>query len=286
MLGGLAVSSDVNREFFVPRELIARTGKAELVVGCMKGRAAVLKRLVNDGALWNRLFAREIEMYEHFQSFPPPVSVPKLLWASADDAVLVLEHVPGVALAHERYPRSPIDGAVLMRLLTELERLHSWETEYPRSLRAVDQFLEERICKAKQRGFISEVHVRRIGRIIADNSWKPEFNHGDLVLSNCLLADRRVTFVDWEFGDCYLPGYDLAMLWTLLGEQPAGRRRIEIALREVGDTRLQLFTVNQVLVLTRELKIYQELGAAATNRLGKLESDLSRVLRRLEQLAR
>ena len=65
--------------------------------------------------------------------------------------------------------------------------------------------------------------------------------------------------VDWEQAGLYLPGFDLAMLWTLAGARtPEVRPRID----DLVDARgiHAAFAVNLVAVVTRELRMHDDLG--------------------------
>ncbi len=53
-----------------------------------------------------------------------------------------------------------------------------------------------------------------------------QFCHGDALLSNILLSPTGPVLVDWEHAGWYLPGYDLATLWAVLGDAPVARRQI------------------------------------------------------------
>ncbi|MGF6888564.1 aminoglycoside phosphotransferase (APT) family kinase protein [Nocardia sp. GAS34] len=44
-----------------------------------------------------------------------------------------------------------------------------------------------------------------------------QFNHADLLPTNLMLLESVATVIDWEFAGLYLPGYDLALAYTLLG---------------------------------------------------------------------
>jgi hypothetical protein len=60
--------------------------------------------------------------------------------------------------------------------------------------------------------------------------------------------------VDWEHAGWYLPGYDLATLWTVLGDDPAARRQISQLAQAAGPAARDAFLVNLMLVLTREIR--------------------------------
>ena len=85
-----------------------------------------------------------------------------------------------------------------------------------------------------------------------------QFCHGDALLSNLLLSPAGPSLVDWEHAGWYLPGYDLAVLWSVLGDDPAARRQIsQQAQAGRPGRRGTRFLVNLMLVLTREIRTYE-----------------------------
>lgn len=84
-----------------------------------------------------------------------------------------------------------------------------------------------------------------------------QFCHGDALLSNILISPAGPVLVDWEHAGWYLPGYDLATLWTVLGDAPAARRQISQIAQSAGPASRDAFLVNLMLVLTREIRTYE-----------------------------
>ncbi len=84
-----------------------------------------------------------------------------------------------------------------------------------------------------------------------------QFCHGDALLSNILLSPTGPVLVDWEHAGWYLPGYDLATLWAVLGDAPVARRQISQLAQARGPAARDAFLVNLMLVLTREIRNYE-----------------------------
>lgn len=63
--------------------------------------------------------------------------------------------------------------------------------------------------------------------------------------------------VDWEHAGWYLPGYDLATLWAVLGNAPAARKQISQLAQAPGPAARDAFLINLMLVLTREIRMYE-----------------------------
>lgn len=84
-----------------------------------------------------------------------------------------------------------------------------------------------------------------------------QFCHGDALLSNILLSPAGPVLVDWEHAGWYLPGYDLATLWAVLGDAPLARRQISQLAQQAGPASRDAFLVNLMIVLTREIRTYE-----------------------------
>lgn len=84
-----------------------------------------------------------------------------------------------------------------------------------------------------------------------------QFCHGDALLSNILLSPAGPVLVDWEHAGWYLPGYDLATLWSALRDAPVARRQISQIAQSAGPASRDAFLVNLMLVLTREIRTYE-----------------------------
>ena len=85
-----------------------------------------------------------------------------------------------------------------------------------------------------------------------------QFCHGDALLSNILLSPAGPVLVDWEHAGWYLPGYDLATLWSVLGDAPVARRQISQLAQSAGPAARDAFLVNLMLVLTREIRTLRD----------------------------
>ena len=113
------------------------------------------------------------------------------------------------------------------------------------------------------------------------DSWQGtyEFNHGDLILKNVLATDNDLVFIDWEVAGLYLPGYDFALLWTILGCDRYARDRIIQTIEQKSLLAKLAFIINQVVIIARELKIHSQLQDQRTyiNRVTQLNLDLNDV---------
>lgn len=123
--------------------------------------------------------------------------------------------------------------------------------------------------------------------------------HGDPLPANLLLTDAvdaartgagpgqglRCALLDFEYTGLYVPGFDLAMLHTLLGATPTARARIRRVVAQAGIE--EAFLVNRAVVLTRELRIHRELdhGPLRRDRLALIEPQLAELHAELHALA-
>lgn len=91
--------------------------------------------------------------------------------------------------------------------------------------------------------------------------------------------------LDWEFTDLFLPGFDLALMHTVLVGTPYALRRIE---HIVADQNLAVpFAINLAIVLTREIRIHRQLpeGPLRETRLALIDTLWSHARDRLHSLA-
>lgn len=85
-----------------------------------------------------------------------------------------------------------------------------------------------------------------------------------------------LTLIDLEFLAPRLPGYDLAMLWNIVGPIPRLRSRVADRVG-TGQGLLTAFWLNVVLVLGREILSHRRCAPTALHRdrLARLLRDLS-----------
>jgi hypothetical protein len=268
---------------FRPGGLLAQTGKCVLLAGSLDGQAAVAKCLLDPDPYWRARFAAEISWYRVFEQHPPPVRVPRLLFADAAQALSVLQALDGEPLGRARYAARPLPPDRAVALLAELERLHSWRPAQPPSSSQIAADYREKFQGYLARGVIGADDYASLDRLLDMPGPAPEFSHGDMLLSNCLALDSGLALIDWEFAGYYLPGYDLALLWALLHADELARRQIIETARRHGLAAERAFLVNQMRVLAREIKIHRKEGhSSGDERLGRLEADRDAVRVRLQ----
>jgi aminoglycoside phosphotransferase (APT) family kinase protein len=264
---------------FQASSILARTGKCLLIRGTLAGIAAVAKCLVEPDAYWSTHFAKEIRWYRLFTQHTPPVAIPRLLFADEALGLSVLEFLEGQPLCRTRYATQPLPPRQIDTLVTELSRLHSWRVpQLPSSSELVADY-REKFRSYADRGFLSAADCSDLMQLLGRDQSDPEFNHGDLLLSNCLALGAGLALIDWEFAGYYLPGYDLALLWTLLQADSAARRCIIETVRRRGAAAERAFFINQMRVIVREIRIHQKEAGVAIHddRVRRLLADCDAV---------
>ncbi|MEU6556594.1 aminoglycoside phosphotransferase family protein [Streptomyces sp. NPDC046915] len=246
---------------FAPVQVLRRSGRSVLLVGTTGRSTAVAKCLLDLSPAWAERTRHEIAAYRSFVRHRPPIRVPKLIAADPDNCTLVIERMPGRVAALQRHPAEAPPRADIRAALAAICRLNTWRPpadtfgkplEYP-----------ARIARFHELGLLTDRDLGDLQKLLHDithavgrqGMW--QFCHGDALLSNILLSPAGPVLVDWEHAGWYLPGYDLAVLWSVLGDAPAARRQISQIAQAAGPASRDAFLVNLMLVLTREIRTYE-----------------------------
>ena len=246
---------------FSPVHLLRRSGRSVLLMGTVGRAAAVAKCLVDRSPAWQERFEHEIAVYRSFVRNRPPVRVPRLIAADPVGGTLVIERVPGRTAALQRHP-SPAPARSEMRAaLAALCRLGRWQPPEGAFGRPLDY--GTRIARYHELGLLTDRDLGDLQKLLhgiacaAGRRSLLQFCHGDALLSNIVLSPAGPVLVDWEHAGWYLPGYDLATLWAVLGDAPEVRRQISQLAQSAGPVSRDAFLVNLMLVLTREIRTYE-----------------------------
>lgn len=263
--------------------VLRRTDKSLLVAGTMAGQPVVAKLLLDGDDFWRAKFAHEIGVYRIFASHPPPIRVPRLV--HADDArLLVLQRLDGQPLDLGRYPTGVLPRGAVDMVLDAVTALHTWQP--PEGEFAPVFNYPERISRYRAHGILTEADADALHHLLASWSGGWEINHGDPLPSNILLTDDGdAALLDWEFTGLFLPGFDLALLHTLLAETSHARDRTARTVSARGIT--VPFTINLAMVLTREIRTHRELpdGPLRDQRLALIEHLWAHARERIQTLA-
>lgn len=263
--------------------VLRRTDKSILVAGTLGGMPVVAKLLLDGGDFWRAKLAHEIGVYRTFTSHPPPIRVPRLVHA-ADARLLILQRLDGRPLDLDRYPTRVLPRGEVDLVLDAVTALHAWQPPEGGFAPVFDH--PERISRYRDHGILTETDADALHHLLASWPGRWEINHGDPLPSNILLTDDGdAALLDWEFTGLFLPGFDLALLHTLLAETPQARDRIE---RTVSARGIEVpFTINLAMVLTREIRTHRELpdGRLRARRLALIEHLWAHARERIQTLA-
>lgn len=238
-------------------QVLRRSGRSVLLSGSIGRTPAVAKCLTDPSPAWAERFRHEIAVYRSFVRHRPPVRAPRLVAADPDHCTLVIERVPGRPAALYRYPAQPPQRADLRAVLGAVSRLNTWHPPAHMFDRPLDY--GTRLAQYHELGMLTDRDIDDLQKLLhsavrsaGPSGW--QFCHGDALLANVLLSPTGPVMVDWEHAGWYLPGYDLATLWTLLGDSPMARRQLSQLAQLAGTGARDAFLVNLMLVLTREIR--------------------------------
>ncbi|MCP9972810.1 aminoglycoside phosphotransferase family protein [Streptomyces somaliensis] len=187
--------------------------------------------------------------------------MPRLIAADPDNGALVVERMPGRAAALSRHVAEAPPRADVKAVLGAVARLNEWRPPGRDLRRAAGLRGEDR--PVPRAGPVHRPGPGRPAKLLrglaqaGGRHGTGQFCHGDALLSNMLLSPTGPVLVDWEHAGWYLPGYDLATLWTVLGDAPVARRRISQHAQAGGPAARDAFLVNLMLILTREIRTYE-----------------------------
>ena len=226
---------------FAPVQVLRRSGRSVLLVGTTGRSTAVAKCLLDHSPAWAERIRHEIAAYRSFVRHRPPVRVPRLIAADPDNCTLVIERMPGRVAALQRHPLEAPPRADIRAALGAICRLNAWRP--PAGTFDAPLDYAARISRYHELGLLTDRDMGDLQKLLhgiahaAGRQGMGQFCHGDALLSNILLSPAGPVLVDWEHAGWYLPGYDLATLWSVLGDAP-GRPPPDQSDRPVGGARL------------------------------------------------
>lgn len=215
---------------FVATDPPRRTETSLLIPGDLRGLPVIAKHPIDRRPFWLQRCRHEITVYRALHTAgQPPVPVPHLVAADPAALLLVLTRLPGQPLGPDRYPTQRLRTRQTTLLLDTLDALHHWarpprsppgpfpaDDDYPAQLAAIRPNLTP---VADQRRF-TQLHTAIASRTGI------RLEHGDAHPANTICTPDGLALIDLEATALRPPGFDLAMLWVLLGPDPATRRLI------------------------------------------------------------
>ncbi|WP_434587507.1 aminoglycoside phosphotransferase family protein [Streptomyces sp. A5-4] len=242
---------------FHPVQVLRRSGRSVLLVGTTGRTSAVAKCLLDHSPVWVERFRHEIAAYRAFVRHRPPVRVPRLIAADPDNCTLVIERMPGRVASLTRHPAEAPPRADVRAALGAIARVNAWRP--PAGMFDAPLDYAPRLARYHALGLFTDRDLGDLQKLLhgIGRQGMGQFCHGDALLSNILLSPAGPVLVDWEHAGWYLPGYDLATLWAVLGDAPVARRQISQLAQASGPAARDAFLVNLMLVLTREIRTYE-----------------------------
>lgn len=236
-------------------QVLRASEKSLLAHGQYHGRPVVIKALRTGEEFWRAKFAHEIRLYQAFTEHPPPVRVPELIHTDGQ-RVLVTEYIPGSPVDGERYPEQPLPATAVDAVLDTITAFARWSP--PAGVLAPVFDYPERVARYHKAGFFDERDRAALADLLTETGPVGQANHGDPLPANLLLTEQGgCVLLDFEFTGLFAPGFDLAMLHTLLADTTGAQAGIEAL---VGEADIEVgFLLNQAMVLSRELRLHTEL---------------------------
>ncbi|MFE0600560.1 aminoglycoside phosphotransferase family protein [Streptomyces sp. NPDC058892] len=241
---------------FAPVQVLRRSGRSVLLVGTTGRMTAVAKVLLDHSPEWRERYRHEIAAYRAFVRHRPPVRVPRLIAADPENCTLVVERMAGRVAALQRHPVEPPPRVDLRAALGAVCRVNQWRPSA--ELFGTPMNYARRIARDYELGLLTDRDLGDLQKLLRGVKLAGaalQFNHGDALLSNLLLSPAGPVLLDWEHAGWYLPGYDLATLWAVLGDAPAARAQISRLAQSAGPVARDAFLINLMLVLTREIRM-------------------------------
>ncbi|MGY1434246.1 aminoglycoside phosphotransferase family protein [Streptomyces reniochalinae] len=247
---------------FAPVQLLRKRGRSVLLAGTAGRNTVIAKCLLDHSPAWVERFQHEIAVYRAFVRHRPPIRTPRLIAADPDTCTLVIERVPGRVAAAQRHPLQAPPAADLRAVLGSFHRVNHWEPPGALFERPVDY--PAKLERYHEQGLLTDRDLGDLHKLLhglvqpggpgGRRSVPWQFCHGDALLTNVMLGPAGPALVDWEHAGWYLPGYDLATLWTALGDAPLARRHLSQLAQKAGPAARDAFLVNLMMVLTREIR--------------------------------
>lgn len=235
----------------VAGETLRGTDKSWLAEGRRRGLPVVIKILTSTEPSWAARFAHEIGVYRTLAHRPAPVRTPAL--AHTDGArVLVLERLPGRPVSPDRRPDAAVPDADVEAVLCALDGFSGWSPD-PRPEPVFDY--AARVDRYRRHGIVDDRSRAALHDLLAGLGPPDRIAHGDPVPSNLILDGAGgCALVDFEFTGLFLPGFDMAVLHTLLARTPGVQERIRALVADAGIE--DAFLLNRAVVVMRELRMH------------------------------
>ncbi|MDG4760453.1 phosphotransferase [Micromonospora sp. WMMD710] len=262
--------------------VVHRTDKAVVATGRRDGQPVIVKLLTTDDPYWVGRRQHELRMYELFTDQPPPVRVPRVLYADA--RLTVLTQLPGQRLDDQRHFTHDVGPGTARLVLDTLDTFATWTPARPLP-QPVDY--HGRIDADHAAGLLDDADQYPLHFLVDQLGSGRVTAHGDPLPANLLLDGEHCALVDFEHSGSYLPGYDLALL-HIVGAAASPTLTAAIAERVHTANITTAYHVNLLLLTCREIRLHTVLAAgnSTASRLAYLRQLLSRARHDVQALMR
>ncbi|MEU1395445.1 phosphotransferase [Micromonospora zamorensis] len=262
--------------------VVHRTDKALVATGRRDGQPVIVKLLTTNDPYWVGRRQHELRMYELFTEQPPPVRVPRVLYADA--RLTVLNQLSAQRLDDQRHLTHDVGPATAQLVLDTLDTFAGW-TPAPPLPQPVDY--HGRIDAEHAAGLLDDADQYALHTLVDQLGSGRVTAHGDPLPANLLLDGEHCALIDFEHTGSYLPGYDLALL-HIVGAAASPTLTTAIAERVHTADITTAYRVNLLLLTCREIRLHTVLppDAATTSRLAYLRQLLSQARRDVQALMR
>jgi thiamine kinase-like enzyme len=255
--------------------------KSFVAIGEKSEIKVIVKILMSQEKIWKDKFIYETSIHNLFKEEKNtiPFNFIDVLYSSNN--CFIAEYIDGKEISSDRYPNSFLSESTIKNILNLQDLISSWRCKNTDFLKVWNY--QEKLEKYYIKGFLSkEEHSILSDLLLKENEL--EFNHGDLLLSNIMIdSNNRYIPIDWEFAGLFIPGFDLALLDTLLIKNDYARKSIE---KIVYSKNMKIpFLINKVFVVMREIKIHRELPdnlSFKNERLSFLEDEWENIRQNLK----
>lgn len=247
-------------------ELLHVSPKCVLAAGRLDGEPVVIKLLRGTDPDSAALFAHEIGVYRIMHRWPPPASVPALRYTDGH-RLLVVNRLAGSSAASARQPERALSERTARVLLDAVQAFARWQ---PPSGTLRDVFgYRDRVDRYHHGGWFDGADRTVLHEILDEAGPADRPQHGDAIPANVVISDRDWALVDFEYTGLYLPGFDLAVLHTMLSATPGLPERLADLAADITEPAPWL--VNRALLLARERRLNHELPLDTPGRRPRTE---------------
>ncbi|MCZ7379738.1 hypothetical protein [Micromonospora sp. WMMC250] len=257
-----------------------RTDKAVVATGRRDGQPVIVKLLTTDDPYWAGRRQHELRTYELFTNQPPPVRVPKVLYADAH--LTVLTHLPGQRLDDQRHLTRDVSPATAQVVLDTLDTLAAWKPTPPLP-QPIDY--HGRVEAEHAAGFLDDANQYALHTLVGQLGPDRVTAHGDPYPRTC--SSTTSTALSSTSSSSYLPGYDLALLHNVgATASPTFTAAIAERMHDAGIA--TAYYVNLLLLTCREIRLHTVLPGSdsTTSRIAYLRQLLNRARRDVQALMR